>query len=173
MKTRSPGFTLIEIVFATAILGIFLFALVTLESEMRAWERRLPINFMKHPQIVSVLSRLRRDVQDVHIGASGKIYKEEHDGFTNGSKTLIIESLQESGEIQTIVWDFSKPGQVLRRSYDVGVSRDWVARGLPEWFDLEVEAVLFPGRPYGVRVLATDGKGKLAIDQILQPRAHF
>lgn len=173
MRTRRSGFTLIEAVFATAILGIFLFALVTLESEMRAWERRLPINFMKHPQLVSVLSRLRRDVQDVHIGANGKIYKNEHDGFTNGNKTLIIESLQESGEVQTIVWDFSKPGEVLRRAYDVGVSSDWVARGLPPGFDLEIEAVLFAGRPYGVRVRAIDEKGKLAIDQILQPRAHF
>ena len=173
VKRRSGGYSLLEVVVATAVLGIFLFALVALESEMRGWERRLPINFMKHPQIVSVLSRLRRDVLDLHVVPGGKLYKEEHDGFTNSNKTLILESVQESGEVQTIVWDFSKPGEALRRSYDVGVKSDWVARGLPSDLQLEIDSVLFAGHPYGVRIMAKDGKGNLAIDQILQPRAHF
>ena len=71
-----------------------------------------------------------------------------------------------------MIWDFSKPGEVLRRSYNVGVKTDWVARGVPPEFAVEIEAVKFAGRPYGVRIVAKDQEGRVAIDQILQPRAH-
>jgi hypothetical protein len=37
---------------------------------------------------------------------------------------------------------------------------------------IEVDAVGITGRPLGVRITARDGKGRIAIDQILQPRAH-
>jgi hypothetical protein len=62
---------------------------------------------------------------------------------------------------------------VARRiSYDVGEKSQWIARGLPPELDLELEAVEFPDRPYGVRLKAKDSNGQLAIDQIFQPRAH-
>lgn len=171
VRRRESGFSLLEVVMATAILGVFLFALVAMEGEMRAWEKRLPVNFMKHPQISAVVSRLRRDVLDAH---GSEPYRSEFGGFTMTDKTLILESVQKDGSVQTIVWDFSKPGEVLRRSFDVGVPSDWRARGLPPEFQeaLIIDAVGIPGRPYGVRVLAKDGKGRIAIDQILQPRAH-
>lgn len=170
-RRRDRGYTLMEVVVATALLGVFLMALVTLEGEMRTWERRLPINYMKHPQVSALLSRMRRDVLDAH----GKDpYRSEYEGFVQSDKTLILESLQKDGSVQMVVWDFSKPGEVLRRSWNVGVSSDWVARGLPPSFQqgMVIDAVGIPGRPWAVRLMARDGKGNIAIDQIFQPRAH-
>jgi prepilin-type N-terminal cleavage/methylation domain-containing protein len=171
VRRRSAGFTLLEILVAMSVMGFLLAMLFLLQAEMRAWERKLPINYMKHPQVMSVLSRLRRDVLDAH-GISP--YREEHDGYTMSEKTLIVESVQPNGGVQTIVWDFSQPGIAVRRSYNVGVAEEWRARGLPPEFsnELVVDAVEIPGRPYGVRILARDGRGRVAIDQILQPRAH-
>jgi prepilin-type N-terminal cleavage/methylation domain-containing protein len=172
VKRRRPaGYTLLELVVAMTILAVFLGMLFVLQSEMRAWEKRLPVNYMKHPQIIAVLARLRRDVVDAH-GTTP--YRNEHDGYVMSEKTLIVESVHESGGVRTIVWDFSVPGVARRRSYTVGVAEEWVARGLPADFSqtLTLDAVEIPGRPWGVRLLARDGRGRIAIDQILQPRAH-
>lgn len=154
-----------------SVMGFFLAMLFVMQAEMRAWERRLPINYMKHPQISAVLARLRRDVLDAH---GIEPYREQFQGYTMSDKTLIVESVQGNGGVRTIVWDFSQPGVVRRRSYNVGVAEEWVARGLPEDFSnfLVVDAVEIPGRPYGVRIIARDRRGRVAIDQILQPRAH-
>jgi prepilin-type N-terminal cleavage/methylation domain-containing protein len=172
---RSPhdtrGYSLIEVVVAMAVFGTFLMILGVLTVDMRRNEKRMPVNFMRHPQIDAVISRLRRDVLDAH-GASP--YREAHDGYTQGPKTLILESVQQNGGVNIIIWDFRNAGQVRRRAYNVGVVTEWVARGVPEDFasSLELDAVGIPGRPWGVRVTARDERGRIAIDQILQPRAH-
>jgi len=175
LKRRQRGYTLLEIVISMAIFAIFLAIFFSLTAEMRQWERKLPVNFMKHPQMISVLARLRRDIQDVQVPSSaGKIYLPSHDGYTNGPKTLIVQTLLPTG-LQTIVWDFREPGVAKRIAYNVAEKSEWVARGLPTEFTsgVDIEAVKFEGRPYGVRLTAKDGNGKLAIDQILQPRTHF
>ncbi len=171
VRRRTAGYTLMEVVVAMAVFGIFLMILGVLTVEMRSQEKRLPVNFMRHPQVVVMISKLRRDVLDAH-GADP--YKDAFQGYTQSPKTLIIESVQDNGGVQTVVWDFRNEGEVIRRAYNVGVPSDWVARGLPEDFSnsLEVDAVGIPGRPWGVRIRARDRKGRLAIDQILQPRAH-
>ncbi|HUP61103.1 MAG TPA: prepilin-type N-terminal cleavage/methylation domain-containing protein [Thermoanaerobaculia bacterium] len=165
------GYTLIEVVVAMAVFGIFLMILGVLTVDMRRNEKRMPVNFMRHPQIDAVISRLRRDVLDAH---GSNPYRETHDGYTQGSKTLILESVQENGGVQMIVWDFRNAGEVKRRAYNVGVATQWIARGVPEDFasTLVLQAVGIPGRPWGVRVTARDERGRIAIDQILQPRAH-
>jgi prepilin-type N-terminal cleavage/methylation domain-containing protein len=166
------GFTLLEIVISMAVFGVFLMIAFTLTSEMRGWESRMPVNFMKHPQVMSVMTRLRRDVLDLQVPPSGNIYIEEHDGYVNGKQVLIIETLLPTG-VQKIVWDFREPGTAKRIAYNVGNASDpWIARGLPEGFDVDVKSKKFPGRPYAVRIVVTDGNGKIAIDQILQPRTH-
>lgn len=170
---RQRGFTLLEVAVAMAIFGIFLVIAFTLTSEMRGWEKKLPVNFMRHPQIISVIARMRRDVLDVQVPPNGKIYLPTHDGYSNGSKTLIIQTVLPSG-LQTVVWDFTEPSVARRISYNVGVKTEWVARGVPAEFSagIDIDAVEFEGRPYGVRIKAEDGNGLLAIDQILQPRTH-
>ncbi|HEX7707130.1 MAG TPA: prepilin-type N-terminal cleavage/methylation domain-containing protein [Thermoanaerobaculia bacterium] len=171
VRRRARGYSLIEVVVTMSVFGLFLVVLLVLTSEMRFYEKRLPVNFMRHPQVSIVLSKLKRDVMDAH---GSDPYRAEHDGYTMSPNTLILESIQGNGGVQTIVWDFSKPGEVRRRAYNVGVAEEWIARGVPPDFSSQVviDAVGIPGRPYGVRITARDAKGRMAIDQILQPRAH-
>lgn len=162
------GFTVLETVMTLAIFGIFIFILVTLTSEMQGHDKRYPVNFMKHPQVIAVLARMRKDVSDA-FGADP--YPASYGDYAQGSKTLIVYSVQETGFTQTVVWDFTTPGEARRRAYSVGgVVSDWVARGLPTSFTVGTYEI--PNRPYAVRLRATDGAGTLAIDQIFQPRAH-
>jgi prepilin-type N-terminal cleavage/methylation domain-containing protein len=170
---RQRGFTLLEVAVAMAVFGVFLIVAFTLTSEMRAYEKKLPVNFLRHPQVISVIARMRRDVLDV-LPFSGKLYLPNHDGYVNGPKTLIMQTILPTGNLQIVVWDLTEPGVAKRISYNVGEKSEWIARGLPPEFtaDVEFDAVEFPGRPYGVRIKAKDGNGKLAIDQILQPRTH-
>jgi len=166
VRRAAAGYTLVEVVVAMAIFGMFLFVLAQLTSEMRSVERRLPVNMHKHPQVIAVLARLRRDVMDATE------YKSSHDGYTSSDKVLIVETMINGG-LQDVVWDFQTPGEVHRRSYNVGVPVDWVARGLPLTFSaLEIDAIkLNPRSKWAARITATDQKGRLAIDTILQPRA--
>ena len=170
LAARSSGYTLLEAVVSMAIFGMFLAILGMLTVEMRRQEKRLPVNFMRHPQIVSVVSKLRRDVLDAF---KDNPYPTTFHEYTQTSQTLIIESIQPSGS-QTIVWDFRTPGEVKRISWNVGVATTWTAHGVPPEFsnNFEIDAVGIPGRPFGVRITAKDEKGRLAIDQILQPRIH-
>jgi prepilin-type N-terminal cleavage/methylation domain-containing protein len=168
---RRNGYTLLEVVVAMAVFGLFLAILGVLTVEMRSQEKRMPVNFMRHPQIAVVISKLRRDVLDAYGPAP---YPKDFAEYTQSEKTLIVQSVQENGGVQTIVWDFRTPGEVKRRAYNVGVPTDWTARGLPEEFanSFEVDAIGIPGSPWGVRITAKDREDRIAIDQILQPRAH-
>ena len=167
-RRREQGYTLVEMIVSIAVFGIIVAIFAILTSEMRAHQKRLPINFMRNPQISGVVSRLRRDVQD----SKGE-YLNSHDGYDASGQVLIVKDvLQETGGVRIIIWDFSAPGVVKRREYNVGVATEWIARGLPESANFEVDAVEFSARPYGVRIKVSDAEGRLAIDQILQPRAH-
>lgn len=165
MNRRTAGYTLLEVVIALTIFGVFLFILTVLTAEMGRHEKRLPVNFMRHPQTVAVLSRMRKDVLD----AFGPDPFVSHEDYTQSPQTLVIRSVQENGGVQTVVWDFRTQGQAKRIAYNVGVGTEWLARGVPQF---TVDAIENGDGTYGVRVQAVDEKGKLAIDQIYQPRAH-
>jgi prepilin-type N-terminal cleavage/methylation domain-containing protein len=173
LRRRQGGFSLLEVIVAMTVFGMFLIVVFILTAQMRGWEKKLPVNFMRHPQIISVVARIRRDVQDVHVPPGNRIYLTSFGGYVNGNKTLILETQLATG-LQTIIWDFTESGVARRISYNVGVKSEWTARGLPPEFSsgVDIEAVEFPGHPYGVRLKAEDEHGQLAIDQILQPRAH-
>lgn len=170
-RAHMRGYTLLEVVIAMAVFGMFLLMVTMLTSEMRNLEKRMPVDFMSHPQVAAVLSRLRRDVEDVH-GANP--YPTNAGSYSQTPQTLILESVQPNGGLQTIVWDFSSPGVAVRHATNVGITTDWTARGLPPEFSNQfaIDAIDIPGRPYGVRVTARDQKGRIAIDQLFQPRAH-
>ena len=174
MKRRQGGFTLLEVIVAMSIFGVFLYIIFGLTSDMRGWDKRLPVNFMRNPQVMSMIARMRRDVLDLHPPAGEKIYVEEFQGYTNGPQTLIVQTQFKSG-LKTIVWDLSEPGVAKRIMWNVGVvESEWAARGLPEEFsnNVEFDAVKFAGRHWAVRLVAKDSNGKTAIDQILQPRTY-
>ncbi len=177
---RERGYTLIEVIFSLAIFGFFLFMLTALMTEMRLMERHYPIDYMRHPQVIALMSRMRKDVVDA-FGSSpypavfvertmtpdGPVVTEHR----QSSKTLIITSVQTTGFTQTIVWDFSTPGEARRKAFSVGaLVSNWVARGLPAEFTINTFEI--DDRPYSVRLIAKDRRGMLAIDQIFQPRSH-
>ena len=164
---RQRGFTMIEIIFVLAIFGLFILMLVITTAEFRAQDKRYPVNYMRHPQVVAVVARIRKDVIDA-FGADP--YPPSYGEFTQSPTTLIVYSIQESGFAQTIVWEFGTPGEVRRHAFSTGAQvSEWVARGVPRF---TVSPFEIPNRPYGVRLRAVDPGGMLAIDQILQPRAH-
>lgn len=170
-RRRQLGFTLMEVIVAMTVFLIFLAILFTLTSEMRRVEKRLPVNYMRNPQIINVLARMRRDVLDA-IGAD-PYYDEPYEGFTPSEKVLILDTLHSSGTEETVVWDFRQPGTVRRVSFHGGVRTQWIQGGLPKDFAAEIDAVeVDDERAFAVRLKAVDEKGQLAIDQILQPRAH-
>jgi len=160
----SRGFTLIEVVVCLALFGTFLLIITMLTREMNGYEKRLPVNFMAHPQVGAALSRLRRDVLD------STNYPDTYDAYSQGPKTLILVAVQPSGYTENIVWDFTVPNEVRRRAYSVGnMTSEWVAHGVPSFMvkDFEIEA-----HPDSVRIQAYDKTGGLAVDQIFQPRRH-
>ena len=165
MVRRERGYTLVEIVVAMAVFGIFLFMIILMTAEMDANRKRNPVNFMAHPQVSAVMSRLRRDVED------SQSYPSDVDKYSQGPKTLIVELLAEDGTIERIVWDFSKNGEVHRLTFRVGAqTAQWDAYGLPD-FEAQVDA--YPiGSTYATRIQARDKKGQLAIDQLFTPRKH-
>ena len=166
---RQRGYTLLEVVFSLAIFGIFCAVLFTLTAEMRWYEKRLPINMHKHPQVIAVLTRMRRDVMDA---TSAQPWKKTYGEYTSSDKVLIIETLTTNGT-NTVVWDFRTPGEVRRRAYQVGVADDWVARGLPADFsNMEIGAIrVNRGSAWAAEIRAKDANGRMAIHTIMQPRA--
>ena len=158
------GFTLIEVVVSLALFGVFILIITQLTREMNGYERRLPVNFLAHPQVGAALSRLRRDVLD------STNYPDTYDTYSQGPKTLIVVAVQPSGYTENVVWDFSVPNEVRRRAYSVGnMTSEWVAHGVPSFVIKDFE---ISDHPDSVRIQAYDTKGRLAVDQIYQPRRH-
>lgn len=170
VKQTQRGYTLLEVVFALAIFGIFCAILFQLTAEMRFWEKRLPLNMHKNAQVIAVLSRMRRDVLDA---SSRQPYEKTYGIYTSSDKVLIINVMMANGGQQTVVWDFRTPGEVRRRAFNVGVADDWVTRGLPvDFSNLEIDAVKTgTASAWATRITAKDERGRIAIDTILQPRA--
>ena len=167
MSRRERGYSLMEIVVVLAIFGVFLWIITILTADMRTWQKKMPVNFMTHPQITAVVSRLRRDVQN----ATRPYYRESYASYTMSANTLIIYTLQDRGTGETVVWDFSTEGEVTRRAFtDIsGATTVWTARGTPTFAITDFPV---PDHPDSVRIQAYDKDNKLAIDQIFQPRPH-
>jgi prepilin-type N-terminal cleavage/methylation domain-containing protein len=164
VRRRARGYSLIEISVTLALFGIFLFIIVTLTAEMRRNEKRWPINWMAHPDISAVVSRIRRDVYD------SKYLPDSWQTYSQSPETPIIYTITPAGFGETIVWDFRTPGQVTRHAWTANQQQgDWTAHGTPTFTGDKYDA---PNGQRGIRVTAVDDKGKLAIDQILIPRPH-
>jgi prepilin-type N-terminal cleavage/methylation domain-containing protein len=165
-RRRARGYSLMEMVVAMTLFGVFLFIIVTLTAEMRRNEKKWPINFFTHPEVGSVLARIRRDVYD-STSLPGTF-----DTYTASPTTLIVYTIsvdRTSGE--TVVWDFSKPGEVHRKAFRATLlSSEWMARDVPAitW----VQESMPPNSEADVRIQATDKEGKLAIDEIFVQRPH-
>lgn len=167
MVTRR-GYSLLEVIVAMAIFGMFLFMVTALTMSMKRSEKAWPVNLMKNPQVTSVLARLRRDVLD----ATPPYYPGSIGPFPEQTSTaLLLSVLEPDGTSRAVVWDFTIPGEVHRRAYLANQEvADWVARGTPQFSIAGFDEL--GGEPEGLRIQATDEHKLLVIDQILQPRAR-
>ena len=154
---------------AMAIFGFLLFVILSLTMELTNYERKLRINFFRHPQIIAVIARMRRDVIDAF---GDDPYNVSVDGYKNADKTLVLETLRDVGGTQIVVWDFSTPGVIVRRAYNVGGVTTWRARGVPPEFaaGIGIKGAENKNGAPGVRVVALDTRGQVAIDQTFFPR---
>ena len=165
-RRRARGYSLMEVVVTMALFGVFLFIIVTLTAEMRRNEKKWPVNFFTHPEVGSVLARIRRDVYDsISMPTT-------FDTYTTSPKILIVYTInQDHSSAETVVWDFSKPGEVHRKAFRATLlSSEWMARGVPD-FTFSVPSEQLSGHDF-VRIQAIDKEGKLAIDEIFVPRPH-
>lgn len=163
---KRNGFSLLEVVVAMAILGVFIFISLSLTMELHKRERELRIDFHQHPQLMAVLARVRHDVVDA---VAENPYADPYRGYKNTSQTLVIETLSGVGGSQKVVWDFTTPGLVVRRMYNVGAERVWAARGVALTWN--IEPVANPTGNFGVRLTAVDKYGHTSVDQTYFPRA--
>jgi prepilin-type N-terminal cleavage/methylation domain-containing protein len=164
VKRSAAGFTLMEVVVTLAVFSIFLLIIVTVTAEMRRQEKKYPVNFMAHPEVGSVMARLRKDVLDA------KYYPAEFQGYSQSQQTLLVYTLRQTGFGETVVYDFRTRGEVHRKAFNATqLSSDWMARGVPNF---RVDAFTLGNGQDGVRITARDEQNRLAIDTILVPRPH-
>jgi len=161
---RERGYSLLEVVVAIAVFGAFLIIITIVTAEMRANEKRYPINFMSNPEVSSVMARMRKDIFDTTY------YPSEFQNYKQTPQTLILYTLKQTGAGTTVVWDFSGGGDVHRKEFNAQqLATDWVAHGLPTF------AISYYSLSTGqdaVRVSAIDDQKRLAIDEIFVPRPH-
>jgi prepilin-type N-terminal cleavage/methylation domain-containing protein len=163
IRRTARGYTLMEVVVTMALFGAFLFIIVSLTAEMRRVEKKWPINYFAHPEVGGVLARIRRDVYD-----STAVMK-NFETYTQSETTLIVYTINQDGTAETVVWDFSRPGEAHRKAFKATLlSSEWVARSLP-MFTESPETI--SGQD-AVRIRAFDKGNKLAIDEIFVPRPH-
>ena len=109
-----------------ALFGVFLFIIVTMTAEMRRNEKKWPVNFFAHPEVGSVLARMRRDIYD------STARPDNFETYSSSPTTLIVYTINNDGTAETVVWDFSEPGEVHRKAFKATLlSSEWMARGLP------------------------------------------
>jgi prepilin-type N-terminal cleavage/methylation domain-containing protein len=163
-RRRARGYTMMEIVITMALFGVFLFIIVTMTAEMRRVEKKWPVNFFAHPEVGSVLARMRRDIYD------STARPDSFETYSASPLTLIVYTINNDGTAETVVWDFTTPGEAHRKAFKATLlSSEWMAGGLP-LFMATTEPM--PSGQDAIRIQAIDKEKKLAIDELIVPRPH-
>ena len=166
---KSPGFSLIEVLVGLLILTIVITTTITMFAERQrrlhqANEKRYPINYMAHPEVGSLMARMRKDVFDT------KYYPATFQSYQQTPQTLILYTLRQTGFGETVIWDFRTAGEVHRKAFNATqLTADWVARGVP---DFQIGSFTLNTGQDAVRITAIDEQNRLAIDEIFVPRPH-
>jgi hypothetical protein len=169
VSRRDRGFTLAEVLVSMSVFMVVLTIMFMLTREMRTYEKKMPVNMMRHPQTSAVLARLRKDVLS---GIGSQPFKDHFQDYDaeDATNLCIIEYLNDGGFLRTVVWDFRTSGQAIRLEFNAGEpAGQWLARGVPAF---TVERIDRGSSPDALELKAVDDRGNLAIDQIYIPRSH-
>jgi hypothetical protein len=143
----------------TAIFGVFLLILVGLEGQLRKLDRSSRVELMTHPENISVLTRLRRDSLDAIS------YPASFAGELQTPHTLILATDVDT----TVVWKF-EGSRATRFEYSgAQLAGSWTASGVPTYRIVSYE---MPEGGTAVRLQGRDGKERLTVDAIFQPRTQ-
>ena len=165
IRLEQRGFSLVELSVTVAIFGVFILILTGLAAQMARFDRMFRIELMTHPQTMAVLSRVGRDVRS-SVG-----YPASHAGFEQSPATLLLTL--PGGELgtETVVYDFSRDGEVKRMAFRGDVALPvWSARGTGRY---EVSSFEMPDERVSVRLRGRDREGRVVIDRIYQPQPRF
>ncbi len=162
MRPSVRGYSVLEAVVALAIFSLFILILTALQAQKSRFEQSLRIEFMRHPEKIAVLARVRKDVVD------SRGYPKKHESFSQSPTTLLL--CADAACKQIVVWDFRNSAGVRRLEYGPeGLLAEWLARGQPRYrissFKMQDESV-------AVRLQAFDRQEDVAFDQIITPRSE-
>lgn len=160
----SRGFSLIEAVITMFIFGVVIWILVSLESQLARFDRKLDFSFHRNPHRMQLVARFRRDVADAQV------YPATYGDYAQTPETLLLRTASDDGEERTIVWDFTAGTAPVRIEFADGeeVSR-WRPTGMPKFI---VSAHVMPDTSVAVRLQGIESSGALTVDAIAQPRAQ-
>lgn len=153
------GSSLIELVVAMAVFGIFLLVLVSLAAEYRKLDRQVTFAWFLHPDDMAVATRVRRDVLD------SRGYP---DSFGSDQQTPTTLLLGWPGA-RVVVWKFGE--EEVRREEWKGANpvSTWTAKATRRF---EISAWEARDGVTGVRLRGTNADGRVVVDRIFAPRPH-
>lgn len=155
---------MLEIIVALAVFGILMLVLAGLDREFLRFDREMRVQFFLHPEPMSVLARVRRDVLD------SRGYPASFQSWSQSpTQLLLYVEDPKTPKLMIVVYDFSEVGFARRLAFE-GKEKvsDWRARGVPKF---TIGSYDMPRGGTAVRLKALDEKGRLAVDQIIQPRS--
>jgi prepilin-type N-terminal cleavage/methylation domain-containing protein len=157
LRPNERGSSLLELVVAMAVLGVFLLILSSVSSEYRKLDRQITFGWFIHPDDMAVATRMRRDVLD-SIGYPASFGSQEQT-----RTTLLLWQ----PAARTIVWTFEN--DLARREEWKGTVHvaTWSARA-PRAF--EVEAWEAPDGVTGVHLVGRSTEGRIVVDRLFAPR---
>ena len=162
--SRSKGFSLVEMVAAVAVFGIFLMVLVGMQGEFLRHDREVRVALFTHPSPLAVLARLRRDVLD------SRGYPESAGSWAQTKETLLLDMRMDDGTARVVVWDFRERSIARRIELENGEQvAAWEARAVPPY---RIESWDAPDGRIGVLITAKDKNDNVVVDQIVTPRAR-
>ena len=165
-RRRARGYTMMEIVVTLALFGVFLFIIVTMTAEMRRNEKKWPVNFFAHPEVGSVLARMRRDIYD----STARPRQLRNVQQLAADADRLHDQQRRHGRDGGVGFQ-RRRGEVHRR----GVQSDAAVVGVDGAWPAAVHGALPESMPSGqdaMRIRAVDKEKKLAIDELIVPRPH-
>lgn len=154
---EAGGSSLIELVVAMAVFGVFLLILTALAGEYRRLDRQLRYAWFVHPDDMAVATRLRRDVLD------SRGYP---DSFGTDQQTPTTLLLSRSAA-RTVVWRFAE-SSVRREEWKGAVLVEtWTAKATRRF---EIDAWEAPDGATGVHLIGRTDEGRTVVDRVFAPR---